>query len=277
MLRHSLWLLGVLVVSGCTGEVERDDRTAEGEAGLFECELDAERDCAAASGRPGLEVCVESGIGDTGFAATEWSECIETDEPPVACKAVNEYGCCIDPIEAECNTPLVLAFDDERVLYTSDVRGSFDLTRNGMSLATDWPTARTPWLALDVDGNGHIDDGGELFGSATRVSSGGFASNGFLALRELDTDRDGRFTANDAAWARVRVWADRDESRTSEPAELTGLDELGVVSIDLGYRIDRRCDARGNCEVERAGFRYRDATGALRDGTVIDVHLGAQK
>src|SRR5262249_54443520 len=65
---------------------------------------------------------------------------------------------------ADCNTPLVLSFDGAPVEYRIDSAHAFDL--NGTrSQVTDWPTARTPWLALDRDGNGRIDDGGELFGS----------------------------------------------------------------------------------------------------------------
>jgi hypothetical protein len=71
-------------------------------------------------------------------------------------------------------------------------RGGGELRPDGtMSVITDWPTSTTPWLALDRNGNGRIDDGGELFGSATLLRSGEPASNGFVALRELDSN-DGR-------------------------------------------------------------------------------------
>jgi hypothetical protein len=51
---------------------------------------------------------------------------------------------------------------------------------------------------------------------------------------------------------------------------------MGIVSIDLDFVTDPRCDERGNCEVERAAFRFRDAAGVERTGAVIDVHLAAQ-
>ena len=38
----------------------------------------------------------------------------------------------------------------------------------------------------------------------------------------------------------------------------------------------RPCDARGNCEVERAAFRYLDAIGIERRGAIVDVHIVAQ-
>ncbi|HEY0133738.1 MAG TPA: calcium-binding protein, partial [Nannocystis sp.] len=58
--------------------------------------------------------------------------------------------------------------------------------------------------------------------------------------------------------------------------ELTSLTALGLVSIELGYSNDRRCDARANCEVERASFVWRDGLGRERTGEVVDVHLACQ-
>ena len=163
----------------------------------------------------------------------------------------------------------MLSFDNGGVIFTSDATGSFDLTRLGVSHGSDWPTATTPWLALDRDGNGTVDDGGELFGSATRLSSGGFAKNGFEALRDLDRNHDGVFDARDPAFAHVVAWADRNNDKRSEPRELTTLADRGVTSISLHDKSDPRCDARGNCEGERASFDF--AAGA--HGTVIDVYL----
>jgi hypothetical protein len=100
--------------------------------------------------------------------------------------------------------------------------------------------------------------------------------NGFLALRELDTDGDGRITPADQAWASLLVWTDRNGDRVSSRDELASLYSTGVTAIDLGYTRETRCDARGNCEGERAGFRFRDATGVERAGNVIDVYLRLQ-
>ncbi len=169
-------------------------------------------------------------------------------------------------------TPLVLAFRSELVQFNTAVAASFDLTGT-MSVITDWPTSTTPWLALDRNGNGKIDDGSELFGSATLLASGEAARNGFVALRELDANADGRIDAEDAEWGRLLVWSDVNSDRVSTPNELSLAGARELVAIDLGYTVDRRCDARGNCEVERAGFRYHDGRGQELRGTVIDVHL----
>jgi hypothetical protein len=169
------------------------------------------------------------------------------------------------------STPLVLSFDGAPVTFQSSIRA---FAINGtMSVATDWPTSRTPWLALDRNGNGAVDDGGELFGSATVLTSGERAENGFIALRELDTDHDGQLTPADAGWSQLRLWNDGDADRVSSSSELSSLGARRLVSIDLGYAIERRCDDHGNCEVERAGFRYVDESGVEKSGVIIDVHL----
>ena len=169
------------------------------------------------------------------------------------------------------STPLVLSFDGAPVTFASSAR-AFAI-HGTMSVATDWPTARTPWLALDRNSNGAVDDGGELFGSATVLKSGALAANGFDALRELDTDGDGQLTSADAGWSQLALWNDADGDRVSSSSELTSLGARHLVSIDLAYAVERRCDDSGNCEVERAGFRYVDEAGVERSGVIIDVHL----
>jgi hypothetical protein len=167
------------------------------------------------------------------------------------------------------NTPLVVAFDGDRVAYTSGGRFAFQA---GSLTMTDWPTATTPWIVLDRNDNGAIDNGSELFGSDTRLARGGTAVNGFAALAELDANGDGRIDATDPAFSALQLWADHDADQRSGMRELTPLAEK-IVSISLDHQIDVRCDARGNCEGERANLTWRDASGALRSGDVIDVYL----
>src|SRR5262249_13248739 len=98
-------------------------------------------------------------------------------------------------------TPLVLAFHAERVTFTR-AEGAFDVFGEGRTLESAWVGAATPWLAIDHDGNGSIDDGRELFGSMTILPAGMRASNGFVALAALDDDGDGWITEKDASFAK---------------------------------------------------------------------------
>jgi hypothetical protein len=179
-----------------------------------------------------------------------------------------------------CTTPLVLVFDEARTVAYSrdDGRSAFDLSarQDGSATRTDWPTAATPWLALDRDGDGRITSGRELFGSATQLTTR-IARNGFQALGDLDADRDGDVDHRDPLFADLLVWTDADGDRISTQSELRSIADLGIVSLGVRYEVAPRCDARGNCEVERARFTWRDRAGRMRSGAIVDVHLAIQR
>jgi len=161
------------------------------------------------------------------------------------------------------STPLVLVFDGAPVTFSTATGAAFDVVGDGASHVTSWPTARTPWLALDRDGNGRIDDGSELFGSMTTLSTGVRAKNGFEALAELDSNHDGVISDEDESFGQLLIWADGRGRPASER----------IVRIELAYRRAPRCTASGDCEIERATFVYRGSDGREQTGEVVDVHL----
>jgi len=181
----------------------------------------------------------------------------------------NRWSTCVAIMD---NTPIVLSFGGDDVALSHEIGGAFDLSGNGTSVATHWPTSATPWLVRDLDGNGRIDDGTELFGSMTRLSTGVRARHGFEALAELDEDGDGWLTAKDPAFASLRVWSDRDQDRQSSPSELASLEATGVIAIEVQHRVERRCDDAGNCGIERSRIRFV-RNGQPQLGAAIDVHL----
>jgi hypothetical protein len=188
------------------------------------------------------------------------------------------YACSDEPTCTfyECKTPLVLQFEvTEPVrLRADDGAGAFDLSSRGDGSATrtDWPTSATPWLTLDRDGDGQIQSGAELFGSATPMPRGE-ARNGFEPLTLLDENGDGSLDGCDPMFERLRLWTDTNQDRVSQPEELRSLPEQGVLAIELDYRLATRCDARGNCERERSRFRWQGLDGREHEGAVVDIHL----
>ncbi|MBM4389734.1 MAG: hypothetical protein FJ090_01320, partial [Deltaproteobacteria bacterium] len=172
-----------------------------------------------------------------------------------------------------CTTPLVLVLEPGPVRFSA-VSHRFPLVP-GVATRWDWPTAATPWLALDRDGDGRITDGAELFGSSTPLGAGA-APNGFAALAPLDGDGDRAITAADPAFAKLLAWTDIDGDGVSAPAELAGLAALGVVSISIDGVDQPRCDGDGNCERERAAISWRDTSGATRAGEIVDVRVRAR-
>lgn len=169
------------------------------------------------------------------------------------------------------STPLVLSFDGAPVRFTQ-AKGSFELSGQGASVATDWVSSATPWLALDRNGNGTIDDGRELFGSMTDLG-GRTAHDGFEALAALDANHDGRIDARDPAFGKLVLWSDANQDRVSQPGELMTLAQAGVVAIELSIAVTPRCDARGNCAREHAAFLFEGHGGRVQRGQVVDVWL----
>jgi hypothetical protein len=241
-------------------EIVEEDDCEPGEARWCEQTEDTSRD--------GEQACVEDEDGFTG-----WTACAPREmDGPEDCYPDEQWDGERCAVQQSGSTPIVLSFENRSVRYTTG-GGDFDLTGADFNVSTDWPTAATPWLALDRDGSGTIDSGAELFGSATRLASGDFARHGFEALAELDDDGDGALTARDAAFAHLTIWSDANADRVSQPSELRPLAEAGVTALSLQMTVEPRCDARNNCERERSAFTYVDATGTTHVGTAIDVHL----
>lgn len=178
---------------------------------------------------------------------------------------------CVATVEVHgCQTPLVVAFDSQPIELTEAGAARFAFTP-GAPVATDWPTARTPWLALDRDGDGAITSGAELFGDSTVLPDGRTAVNGFAALAALDANHDGVIDRDDPAFASLLLWSDRDGDHRSSPDELQPLASV-VTAIPLANHLAPTCTARGACEGERGSVRWRDGRGE-RTGAVVDVYL----
>lgn len=154
-----------------------------------------------------------------------------------------------------CNTPLVVAFEGEAIQFVDH-----------------WPTASTPWLALDRDGDGAITSRAELFGDATVLPGGRIATNGFEALAPLDDNGDGVVDARDPMFGRLLLWADRDGDRRSSPSELRPAYEV-LLALPLANERRPRCTDDGDCEGERGAMSWRAPDGSVRAGAVIDVYL----
>jgi hypothetical protein len=178
-------------------------------------------------------------------------------------------------IEELCNTPLVLRFDQapvEMIAQEQTPDATFDINMRADScISTDWPTAATPWLVVDLDGNGSIDGGHELFGSGSRLTNGRHAEHGFAALAAFDSNADGSVDASDARFGELMLWRDWDADRLSTPDELEPLASAGVERLAVDYRIETECDARGNCGVQRAAFEFAGGT-----GEIVDIYLSCQ-
>lgn len=172
-------------------------------------------------------------------------------------------------------TPIILDMGGRGLALTDLEHGVvFDLAGRGGQPKVSWTSAEAAdgFLAMDRNANGKIDDGTELFGSVTDQPREP-GRNGFKALTVLDQpatggNGDGRISREDAAFAALLVWADRNHDGLSDPGELASLSSLGILSIDLDYRESPRTDPNGN------GLRYRSRVRTTAGPRwAIDVYL----
>lgn len=107
------------------------------------------------------------------------------------------------------------------------------------------------FLARDLNGNGQVDDGGELFGNFTVLPDGSLADHGFEVLAEFDKpvlggNGDGVLDAEDWAYYDLLLWTDTNLNGKSEPEEIALLASSPVVSISIRHRTTRQVDQFGN-------------------------------
>ncbi len=217
-----------------------------------------------------LQACIDGSFGNCPCFDPD-EHCTPGDEVP-ACPEILPSatdvcivdGCYPEWLKDPCLTPLVLVPEGRTVAFLPASPGAVPLDVPGCA-QPDWPTADTPWLALDRDGDGFVRPPAELFGTGTPTPRGP-AADGFGALAPLDADGNGRIDAADPAWSRLLLWRDADGDRVGIPGELRPLSASGATAIPLAFRRVPRCDGRGNCAVERVA-----AEGARAE--IVDVHL----
>jgi len=135
----------------------------------------------------------------------------------------------------------------------------FDFEGHGSPRRMAWTAAGSDdaWLVWDRNRNGRIDSSREMFGNLT--AQPGISPedrNGFLALAELDKpalggNGDGVISSKDYFFRDLRLWTDSNHNGISEPNELTSLQQAGIETLELDYKLSKRTDRFGN------QFRYR--------------------
>ncbi len=170
-------------------------------------------------------------------------------------------------------SPLVLDLDGDGVETVSVDQGTyFDHDSNGFAENTGWVGTDDGLLVRDLNENGVIDDGTELFGINSVLSSGAIAENGFEALSDLDSNEDGVFNSLDTAWNSVKVWKDADQDGITDEGELVTLENAGVTGINLNYTSQNTTDANNNEHKQTGTFTTTDNT----TSTITDVWFDAE-
>ena len=170
-------------------------------------------------------------------------------------------------------SPLVVDLDGDNKIETISTDGGihFDFDNNQKVENSGWIGKNEGFLVRDINGNGQIDNGTEMFGNHTLLQNGKNAANGFEALKDLDTNKNGKFDAEDEAWSEVKVWRDSNTNGRVDEGELLTLEQAGIESINLGYNYQKNANENGNIEIQQGTFNRIDGT----TGKISDIWFDA--
>ena len=130
-------------------------------------------------------------------------------------------------------TPLVLDLNGDGVRTTALSEGVlFDNHHTGTPQRMGWTDGKDGLLVRDINHDGRINNGSELFGSGTDTATGK-AADGYAALAQHDANADGVIDAQDAIFKELQVWVDANRDGATDACELQSLAELGIASLDL--------------------------------------------
>ncbi len=115
--------------------------------------------------------------------------------------------------------PLVINLDSSPATV-SDQTFYFDLDGDGVEEDIHKLNSGRGYLALDKNNDGKINDGNELFGTAS--------GDGFADLAKYDEDGNGWIDENDAIWNHLKIWV-----QTEQGPQLYSLADKGVGAICL--------------------------------------------
>ena len=151
--------------------------------------------------------------------------------------------------------PLVINLDIPSAKLT-DQKSDFDLDADGKSENISFLSPGSGFIALDINDDGIINDGNELFG--TKVG------DGFYELSAYDADDNGWIDENDPIYEKLRIWT-KDESDNDHLFALgqkgVGAIYLGNVSTDFGLK---NSSNNTNGQIKKTGI-YLNENGRSSD------------
>lgn len=165
----------------------------------------------------------------------------------------------------------LLVFFDEKEIPRFENKSYFKLNRLSQKLY--WPEAKSKsyFLALDRNKNQKIDDGDELFGDQKNFS------NGFEALKELDSNKDGVIDVKDKEFNNLLLWQDINGNGISEKNELKKITHYKILSIDLNYvEYFKAFGTRAEMK-QKSLIKYKDPTGKTKEALIYDVYFKSTK
>ncbi|MCR4650977.1 MAG: hypothetical protein K5662_04410 [Lachnospiraceae bacterium] len=159
--------------------------------------------------------------------------------------------------------PLVICYEGTPPTLT-DVKFVFDLDADGTPDDISLPGTGSGLLSLDLNGDGIINDGSELFGTRS--------GNGFADLATYDEDMNGWIDEGDAFFNRLKILVSDEEGNLSTfSLKDKGVGAICLHSVANEHTFNSSDNSVINGVMRRTGFfLYEDGSGA---GTVHHFDL----
>ncbi len=197
-----------------------------------------------------------------GFAVTEDGRALQFDVSFSMSRSLTQSYETFREEQAVMTDPLIINLGDNPT-SVSDFKFSFDLDGDGKKESVSFAGEGSGFLALDVNGNGVIDDGSELFGTKS--------GDGFADLAAHDSDGNGWIDENDAVYDKLRVWT-RDADGAERLMSLREAD-VGAIYLDSAnteFALKGADGAETNGVMRKTGVYLKESGGA---GTLSHVDL----
>jgi hypothetical protein len=159
-------------------------------------------------------------------------------------------------------SPIVLDLNGDGIQTVATEQGvQFDIAADGTKQSIGWVDKHDALLVRDINHDGQINNGTELFGSNTVLKNGEKAGDGWAAMAEMDTNGDGKVDVKDANFAELKVWVDTNGDGVTDAGELRGLLDAGIQSIDVSH-VSSNNTQNGNVLSGTGQFTKTDGTTA---------------
>lgn len=149
--------------------------------------------------------------------------------------------------------PLVINLDSN-IAKVSDQKFFFDLDCDGKEEEISSLQAGSGFLALDLNGDGKIGDGSELFGTKS--------GDGFRDLSRYDADGNGWIDEADPIWEKLLIWT-KDENGKDKLYHLAdlGVGAIGLNRVGTQFSLNDEKTNKTNALIRNTGiFLYENGT-----------------
>ena len=142
--------------------------------------------------------------------------------------------------------PLVINLDTD-ITELSDQKFLFDIDNDGILDEISKLSSKSGYLALDKNGDGKINDGGELFGTAS--------GNGFADLAAYDDDGNGWIDEDDEIFDKLLIWS-KDENGNDKLFHLKdrGVGAICLSSVATEFALNNMQTNEANGVIRRTGM-----------------------